>query len=321
MDLETPLDATRATGARFGAGLVNLVRPGHFSGRPRVVFLELFDPDKRPLVLVHGLLSTPRMWAPLVKALLADAQIRNQYQLWFFYYPTGQPVPLSALQLREALDDAVRTHQPRKPMVLVGHSMGGILSRAQVSRLTVEEAATLVPDVANLPETSLVHRALVFEPRADVERVVFMFTPHRGSRLASGGLGAWGIRLIRLPDTLIREIADVFDQITEAAGGELPTSIHGLSPDSAFLKALDGSKATVPTHSIIGNRGRGPLATSSDGVVPYRSAHLPSAESEVVVPTGHGGFAHPLAVAELRRILRLPGQGASHPPPRKVAKR
>ena len=125
MDLEAPLDATRATGARFGAGLSNLVRPGAFAGRPRIVFLEPFDPEKIPLVLVHGLLSTPRMWAPLVKELLADPLIRSKYQFWFFYYPTGQPVPLSALQLRDALDDAVRVHQPRQPMVLVGHSMGG----------------------------------------------------------------------------------------------------------------------------------------------------------------------------------------------------
>jgi hypothetical protein len=37
---------------------------------------------------------------------------------------------------------------------------------------------------------------------------------------------------------------------------------------------------------------------------PYTSAHLPSAESEVVIPTGHGGFAHPDAAAELKRILK-----------------
>jgi hypothetical protein len=39
--------------------------------------------------------------------------------------------------------------------------------------------------------------------------------------------------------------------------------------------------------------------------VPYASSHFASAESEVVVPTGHGGIAHPEAVAELKRIVRL----------------
>jgi pimeloyl-ACP methyl ester carboxylesterase len=313
MDLEAPLLATHATGSRFGAGLWNLLRPGAFAGDPRIVFLEPFDPDKIPLVLVHGLLSTPRMWAPLVMDLLADEAIRLRYQIWFFYYPTGQPVPLSALQLREALDAAVAAHGPVKPMVLVGHSMGGILSRAQVSRVGLAEAEAVVPGVAHLPEDSRARRALVFEPRADVGRAVFLFTPHRGSRLASNSLGAWGVRLIRLPDALINEVGDLLETLAGQYGGRLPTSIHGLSPDSPFLRVLDDTKPVVPTHTILGDRGRGDLWTSSDGVVPYSSAHLPSAESEVVVPAGHGGFAHPDAVAELKRILKLDGAGARKP--------
>ncbi len=310
MDLEAPLLATNATGSRFGAGLWNLLRPGAFAGDPRIVFLQPYDPDKIPLVLVHGLLSTPHMWAPLVMDLLADEAIRSRYQIWFFYYPTGQPVPLSALQLREALDAAVAAHGPVKPMVLVGHSMGGILSRAQVSQVGPAEADGVVPGVAELPEDSRVRRALVFAPRADVGRAVFLFTPHRGSRLASNSLGAWGVRLIRLPDTLINEVGDLLETLAGQHGGHLPTSIHGLSPDSRFLRILDDTKPVVPTHSILGDRGRGDLWTGSDGVVPYSSAHFPAAESEVVVPTGHGGFTHPDAVAELKRILKLDGAGA-----------
>jgi len=305
MDLETPLAATSVTGPRLGAGIANLLRPGGFTGHPRIVFLQPFDPDKVPVVLVHGLMSTPRMWQPLVLDLLADPEIRAHCQFWFFYYPTGKPVPLSALQLREALDDAVRTHGVRRPMILVGHSMGGILSRAQVSRLTLEDARPMVPRVASLPETSVVRRALVFEPRTDVARVVFLFTPHRGSRLASSGLGAWGIRLIRIPDTLLTELGIGAEELSGLRGNRLPTSIHGLSPQSQFLRALDGTEPTVPTHSIIGDRGRGDGEASSDGVVPYSSSHLASARSELVVPSGHGGVAHPQAVAELKRIIRL----------------
>jgi hypothetical protein len=82
---------------------------------------------------------------------------------------------------------------------------------------------------------------------------------------------------------------------------------------------LDRRPPAVPAHTILGNRGRRhPLRRSSDGVVPYRSAHLPAAVSEVVVPTGHGGFDHPKSIAELKRILRLDiqtgAQGRPVPP-------
>ena len=319
MDLEAPLDATRATGPRRAEGLTNLLRSDRFLGRPRIIFLQPFDPDKTPVVLIHGLMSTPRMWAPLVKALLADPRIRARYQFWFFFYPTSQPVPLSALQLREALDDTTRTHGPHRPMILIGHSMGGILARAQVSRIDLEQARTISPQLASFPADNPVRRALVFAPRTDVSRAVFMFTPHRGSALAVSSLGAWGIRLIRLPEWLIGEFAHYAHLVPDAIAGRLPTSIHGLSPDSRFLRLLDQTRPTVPSHSIIGDRGRGPLATSSDGVVPYRSAHLDFAESEVIVPTGHSGFTHPLAVAELRRILRAEAGTPSPPPTHKAS--
>ncbi|AFL73403.1 esterase/lipase family protein [Thiocystis violascens] len=320
MDLEAPIDATRATGPRPFTGLLKLLRPGRFSGRPRVVFLQPFDPDKIPVVLVHGLMSTPHMWAPLVKALLADGRIRGHFQFWFFFYPTGQPVPLSAFQFRDALDAVAHNHGHHKPMILVGHSMGGILSRAQVSRMSEREAETVRSGIASLPETSLVRRSLIFEPRPDVSRAIFMFTPHRGSRLAANSLGAWGVRLIRLPDWLLGTLMHYALLIPEIAEGRPPTSIHGLSPNSSFLRALDRTQPTVPTHSILGDRGRrrGSLLASSDGVVAYSSAHLAAAKSEVVVPAGHGGFANPLAIAELRRILHQelaetsgPGKSAS----------
>jgi pimeloyl-ACP methyl ester carboxylesterase len=313
MDLESPLDATSATGVRLGQGIANLLRVDRFSGPSRIVFLQPFDPNKTPLVLVHGLMSTPRIWAPLVKGLLADRRVRQRYQIWFFYYPTGKPVPLSALRLREALDGVTKHHGPHKPMILVGHSMGGILSRAQVSRSTVHDAETIAPGISDLPADNLVRRALVFEPRTDVQRVVFMFTPHRGSRLASSGIGALGARLIRLPATLLEELIAAADHLAGVDVVRFPTSIQGLSPESPYLRSLDRTRPTVPVHSIIGDRGRGTLTSSSDGVVSYASSHLDFAESEVVVPTGHGGIAHPLSVQELRRILNLPERDCLSP--------
>lgn len=303
MDFYAPLRATKATGVRPIDGIANLVRPGRFTKEPRIVFLRPFEPDKTPVVLVHGLLSTPGIWEPLVTQLMADARFRDCCQLWFFYYPTGQPVPLSALQLRDALDDAVAHTGLRRKMILIGHSMGGILSRAQVSRIGPKRAEAVVPGVSALSDYNRVRRALIFEPRTDVSRVVFLFVPHRGSGLASNRLGAMATSLIRLPDTLLNETEHALNQLAGHESRRLPTSIHGLSPRSSFLNALNATTPTVPFHSIIGNRGRGDGSSGSDGVVPVRSARIAGAESELVVPTGHGGFGHPAAVAEIKRII------------------
>ena len=62
----------------------------------------------------------------------------------------------------------------------------------------------------------------------------------------------------------------------------------------------------VTEHSIIGNRGKeGPLAESSDGVVPYWSSHISRAASEKIVPAGHGAIDHEETVVEVKRILKL----------------
>jgi hypothetical protein len=61
----------------------------------------------------------------------------------------------------------------------------------------------------------------------------------------------------------------------------------------------------VPFHSIIGDRCLSDGELGSDGVVPYKNSHLDRAESELIVPADHGAHVHPLAVLEVKRILKL----------------
>ena len=59
-------------------------------------------------------------------------------------------------------------------------------------------------------------------------------------------------------------------------------------------------------HTIVGvYKEKGSLQDSSDGLVPYRSAHLDGADSELVIPSWHSVQETPAAILELRRILRL----------------
>jgi hypothetical protein len=88
---------------------------------------------------------------------------------------------------------------------------------------------------------------------------------------------------------------------------EDPSSIRGLSPNNPLFQALADIAVDrhVPFHSIIGDRGLGGGEQASDGVVPYKSAHMAGAESELIVPAHHSAHTHPLAVQEVRRILKL----------------
>jgi hypothetical protein len=142
-----------------------------------------------------------------------------------------------------------------------------------------------------------------------VKRIIFVSTPHRGSTLATGGIGALGMRLIRLPLKVVsaipESVAAAIAPNDDPRKYRVPTSISGLSPSNPLFKALDKLPIEAPHNSIIGDRGRGDTPNSSDGVVPYWSSHLDSAQSELIVPTDHGAMKSPKAVAEIRRILLL----------------
>ena len=87
-------------------------------------------------------------------------------------------------------------------------------------------------------------------------------------------------------------------------------SINGLSPANPLFAGLEKVPIQVPHHSIIGDRGKAGnrdkmKPASSDGVVPYWSSHLASAQSEIVVPSDHGSYDKPQAIEEMKRVLKL----------------
>ncbi|MBV9492571.1 MAG: alpha/beta fold hydrolase [Verrucomicrobia bacterium] len=292
-------------------GFVNMVRGERMRGPKGLLLLQPYDPDKLPVIFVHGLLSSAYTWRNVANSLNADPELRRRCQFWAFAYSTGNPIPYSAQLLREDLAYAQQTFGI-KQAVLVGHSMGGLLSRLQVTNsgralwdgIFGSKADALY---AEAPPDSLVKRALVFSANPTVRRVIFVATPHRGSSLAAGGIGALAIRLIRLSLTVERAISSTMRAAlapnNDPRKYRAPTSIFGLSPKNPLLLALDKLPMEAPHHSIIGDRGRGDTPRSSDGVVPYWSSHLDSARSELIVPANHGAMNHPKAVAEIRRIL------------------
>ena len=273
------------------------------------------------MVLIHGLWSNPWSWARMIEDLEADAALRDRYQFWTFGYSTGDPLPYSAALLRRDLDEVRRKFDPDRSdaafdrMVLVGHSMGGLLTKMMVqdsgTRLWRLVSDRPVEDLAGDPaDRDLFRSALIFKPRPEVRRVVFIATPHRGSRVDRGGLGRLGSRLVRLPDPLRASHGRLLarngpDFFTERFRKGLPTSIDELEWQSPILMRLDelGLAPTIKAHSIIADRRDPPGAGGSDGLVPYESAHLDGVASESLVSSGHLCQDHPAVIREVRRIL------------------
>lgn len=281
-----------------------------------------YDPEKIPVIFVHGLMSRPETWIPAVNELLADKKIREHYQFWFFIYPTGLPVWTSAAKLRSEIE---RYHQVLDPhhrnryfnrTVLAGHSMGGLLSGLQVrsgGEHLWRQFLDIPPSQLNVSPKMKEHllRVVEFGPRPEISRVVFFATPHRGSTIASKRIVEIASRLIRLPFDFLNTDFTNIQKFLHPDMREIlvapANSLVFLRAHSPLLTAILNLpiKDDVPYHSIIGDRGRGDTPNSSDGIVPYWSSHLEGAASEKIVPSGHSTNENPEGIEELRRILRL----------------
>jgi triacylglycerol esterase/lipase EstA (alpha/beta hydrolase family) len=305
------------------SGLTNLLHPDKVA-KAEIVLSAPYDPNKTPVLLVHGLQSTPVTFLKLVTALEDDPQIARRFQFWHFYYSTGTPVLLDALRLREQLEHTVHIVDPHdtdlatKRMVVLGHSMGGLLAHTLISSSgdhLWKSIFVVAPEQlrGNQETIRLLQRALFFRRNSRIVRAIFIATPHRGSAMADSWIGGLAKSLIRLPNELqsaligvSNENASVRTPEAAAFGKQLNfTSVHTLSPHDPTLLALARLRIAVPFHSIIGRAHDGPIESASDGVVPYTSAHLDGASSELVVRSGHDAFNNPDAQREVIRILRL----------------
>ena len=295
-------------------GFAATLRPEAYADRGRLCQLQQFDQTRTPVIFVHGLQDTPVGWVPMINSLRDDPWIRKHYQFWVFSYPSGYPYPYSAILLRRDLDGITRAFHSRKKIVLVGHSMGGMISRLMVTdakdRIWQSFFGTTPAKTPLTGETRrLLQEALVFNHRPEIKRVIFISTPHRGSALASGWIGRIGSSLIRTPLLASIYASARQSEIADPAARQLkrlPNSVDTLEPKDRFVLAVNKLPLApgIPYHSIIGDRGRGDTPNSSDGVVPYWSSHLDGAQSELIVHSGHAAQRNPEAIREVERILK-----------------
>jgi hypothetical protein len=302
----------------------NVILPEHYMEETGIYFVQPYDPEKIPLVFVHGLVSSPDAFKNMINELAPQPWFRANYQIWLYNYPTGNPWLFSSMNFRTVMRDACAyartkgTDRNLKRMVVVGHSMGGLITRSSVTDPKTVLYASKYKKPLNQLKVSKSTRAFIqgttlYQPLQEPRRVVFLAVPHRGSPTADYRISTWISRLIRLPKTLTIDLLDttllaVGDVIQgENPAQRIPTSINSLSPNSKDTVALNQLPlpARVSFHSVIGDRGKGNTPNSSDGVVPYASSHVTPVASELIVPSNHSVPDNPAAAAELKRILQL----------------
>lgn len=321
-DLSAPLVKTLEEAPRsYFAGFLE---PGRETTMARLTCLSPYQPGKIPVVLIHGLFSDPQSWADLINDVRATPGFMQRHQLWVFRYPTGQGFLQSAAVLRRELRAAVDSFDPAcqdpalRQMVLIGHSMGGLIAKLQV----VHSEEIIWSRVANQPLEQIVTtpatraflaEACYFDPLSEICRVIFIASPHRGSLCTSSLFGKCAAQLIepspeqtQLHDQLIRDNPNTFNPLLER---RFPTSIDMLVPSSPLLDAMRQMKlrSGVKLHNIIGVSCPISEDGPSDGVVSVHSASHPGCQSIRPVNASHTRAHRDVAtVCEILRILKCP---------------
>lgn len=290
---------------------------------PHLYMLEPYNPNKKVIILVHGLASSPEAWVRLTNDIMGDPVLREHYQVWQVFYSTNMPILESRFQIYALLTQAFEKVAPsaaaKNDAVLVGHSMGGIISRLLVSNADITQATLALMNnrqlnrYRNLP---IVRQRMVMQQIPNINRAIFLATPHRGTDFADRWFTKAARKIIKLPvafltavgDALVDEdpsLKEIWQQIDRSLIQNGPSD---LSHQSKFMQLTQDimPRQNVAFHSIIGNNtGLDDPLKINDDIVPYQSAHLKAAQSEKIIRGSHSIQETPEAVLELRRILRL----------------
>jgi len=277
-----------------------------------------YNEDKIPLVIVHGFMSRPYTWIKMLNHLLANEKIRNKYQFWLYAYPTGFPILLAASKLRASLLEAQKMYDPKlknpnfNKMVVMGHSMGGLLTKTMAIDIGRSLPKLIFPrpiDKLDLNDRQkkLIKKALIFKNLPFVNRLLFLASPHHGSEMTHWTSMKLAAKLINLPGEYWQDIRAVKKQVKMDTGVPLDSlsGVDGLKPENMLMQHLNNFPIQAKFHSIMGDEKKAGKKNGSDGIVEYASSHLPGAASELVIKSGHNVHTNDGCITEVERILML----------------
>ncbi|AKC85801.1 hypothetical protein WQ53_02520 [Pseudoxanthomonas suwonensis] len=302
-------------------GVYGLIGGRGIGARAGVYLLQDYDPDRVPVVMIHGLGSNPIIWSELSGAIWADPALRESYQVIHVVFQTNAPLLISRLRVQHYLDrmwmllDPEQDDPARGKMIVIGHSLGGVVSRllAVDSGTTLWDAAFTVPpdrlegsaeDVAGIRATFLI------KPYPGACALILLAAPHKGSPRATSLTGRIARLLVGRRAPEIQALRRVADAYPESVRPELLDSyrlarLNSITTLQAMQPVRRAGEALLPAAGIRYHTIAGDLdGQGSDGVVPLESSLLPGAHSTLVVDAGHTLYRNPEAIARIIWILR-----------------
>ena len=267
-----------------GVGYLNLITRQQKTNLPKLFMLEPYDPNKRVLIMLHGLASSPATWVNLTNDILNDDKLRENYQVWQISYPTNLPILENRYQIQQLIEATYQQTDPdgqniaSQNSVIISHSMGGIIARMMLSDENLiddldrlDEQGTLSASEKRKIRDALkqsfgeeqLEKRFRLQTLPQVDTAVFLSTPFRGTDYADRWFTRALRRIVYLPVGLVKTVTD--NLATLAIQGDLANNPLGalylqngasqLSDKSSFIQLTKDISINdrITYHSIIAN--------------------------------------------------------------------